>query len=115
MTRVVLDDGRAVGVENRHDGQMHVAKARREVVLCGGAINTPQLLMLSGIGDREQLAEHGIETVHHAPEVGQNLMDHLCVPVGFDVAEDTLFAAEKPLRTRQLPAAAARHADLQRG
>ena len=43
------------------DGRRHVVRARREVVLCGGAINTPQLLMLSGIGDREQLADHGID------------------------------------------------------
>jgi choline dehydrogenase len=96
VTRVVIENGRAVGVEYRHDGRTHVAKARREVVLCGGAINSPQLLMLSGIGDRERLADHGIEAVRHAPEVGQNLMDHLCVPVGFDTADDTLYAAEKP-------------------
>ncbi|MDP9166723.1 MAG: GMC family oxidoreductase N-terminal domain-containing protein [Actinomycetota bacterium] len=97
VTRVVIEDGRATGVEYRHDGRTHVARARREVVLCGGAINSPQLLMLSGIGDRERLADHGIDAVHHAPEVGQNLMDHLCVPVGFDVAGDSLYAAEKPL------------------
>ena len=66
-------------------------------MLCGGAVNSPQLLMLSGIGDREQLADHGIDVVHHAPEVGQNLMDHLVVPLGFDVPHDTLFAAEKPV------------------
>ncbi len=74
-----------------------VVRARREVVLCGGAVNSPQLLMLSGIGDREHLAAHGIDVVHDAPEVGQNLMDHLVVPMGFDVPHDTLFAAEKPL------------------
>ena len=71
-------------------------RARREVVLCGGAINSPQLLMLSGIGDRDQLADHGIDVVHHAPEVGENLLDHLVTPLGFEVAGDSLFAAEKP-------------------
>ena len=96
-TRVVIEDGRAVGVEFEQGGRRQVVKARREVVLCGGAINSPQLLMLSGIGDRERLADQGIDAVRHAPEVGQNLMDHLCVPVGFDAAQDTLFAAEKPL------------------
>ncbi|MBJ7338004.1 GMC family oxidoreductase N-terminal domain-containing protein [Mycolicibacterium sp.] len=96
VTRVVIEDGRAVGVEYRHEGRIVVARARREVVLCGGAINSPQLLMLSGIGDRERLADHGIDEVRHLPEVGQNLMDHLCVPVGFDADEDTLYAAEKP-------------------
>lgn len=52
--------------------------------------------MLSGIGDREQLAEHGIDTVYHAPEVGQNLLDHLVTVLGFEVDGDSLFAAEKP-------------------
>jgi len=66
------------------------------VVLCGGAVNSPQLLMLSGIGDRDHLAEHGIDTVCHSPEVGQNLLDHLVTPLGFDVGGDTLFAAQKP-------------------
>jgi choline dehydrogenase-like flavoprotein len=67
------------------------------VVLCSGAVNTPQLLMLSGIGDRERLAEHGVGVVHHAPEVGENLIDHLAAPLGFEVRHDSLFAAEKPL------------------
>jgi choline dehydrogenase-like flavoprotein len=74
-----------------------VATARREVVLCAGAINTPQLLMLSGIGDHDQLARHGIDTVVHSPGVGDNLLDHLVVPLGFDVAYDSLFGAQKPL------------------
>jgi choline dehydrogenase-like flavoprotein len=95
-TRVVIDGARAAGVEFDHGGQRRVVYARREVVLCGGAINTPQLLMLSGIGDREQLADHSIDMVHHAPEVGQNLIDHLATPLGFDVRQDTLYAAEKP-------------------
>jgi choline dehydrogenase len=93
--RVVIDGGRAVGVEIQRDGQRFVVYARREVVLCAGAINSPQLLMLSGIGNRDHLADHGIDTVHHAPEVGQNLLDHLVTILGFD-ADDTLFAAEKP-------------------
>ena len=65
--------------------------------MCGGAINSPQLLMLSGIGDRDQLAEHGIDVVREAPDVGANLVDHLAVPLGFDVPNDSLFGAEKPL------------------
>jgi choline dehydrogenase len=67
------------------------------VVLCGGAVNSPQLFMLSGIGDRDQLADHGIDAVHEAPDVGANLLDHLVVPLGFDVPNNTLFAAENPL------------------
>ncbi len=96
-TRVVFDGQRAVGVEFIQLGQRRVVRARREVVLSGGAVNSPQLLMLSGIGDREHLADHGIDVVTHAPDVGQNLMDHLVVPLGFDVPRDTLFTAEKPL------------------
>ena len=57
-------------------------RARREVVLCAGAVNSPQLLMLSGIGDRDHLAEHDIDPVHHSPEVGQNLLDHLVADAG---------------------------------
>jgi choline dehydrogenase len=95
-TRVVFEGTRAVGVEYQHDGQSCVANACREVMLCGGAVNSPQLLMLSGIGDREHLGDHGIETVHHSPEVGQNLLDHLVTPLGFDVGDDSLAAAEKP-------------------
>lgn len=96
--RVLFDGTRAVGVEFEHGGRRRVVRARREVVLCGGAINSPQLLMLSGIGDRQQLAGHGIDVVHHAPQVGKNLLDHLCAPLGFDARHDTLFAAEKPLQ-----------------
>ncbi|MGE2815876.1 GMC family oxidoreductase [Mycobacterium heidelbergense] len=99
-TRVLFDGPRAVGVEFRRGGRQHdqpcVAHARREVVLCGGAINSPQLLMLSGVGDRDQLADLGIDTVAHSPEVGQNLLDHLVTPLGFDVADDSLADAQKP-------------------
>lgn len=97
-TRVVFDGRRAVGVEIEQNGTRRVVKARREVVLCGGAINSPQLLMLSGIGDGERLAEHGISTLVHAPDVGANLLDHFIAALGFDVPNDSLFAAEKPLQ-----------------
>jgi choline dehydrogenase len=97
-TRVIFDGKRAVGVEFEQLGARRVVNARRDVVLCGGAINSPHLLMLSGIGDRDQLAEHGIDVVYHAPDVGTNLRDHLVVPLGFDVENDTLFAAEKPVQ-----------------
>jgi choline dehydrogenase-like flavoprotein len=97
-TRVLFDGKRAVGVEFDRNGTRQVARARREVVLCGGAVNSPALLMLSGIGDRRQLSEHGIDVVADVPEVGANLLDHLVVPLGFDVPNDSLFAAEKPLQ-----------------
>ncbi len=96
--RIVFDGTRAVGVEFDKDGARRVVRARREIVVCSGAVNSPQLLMLSGIGDRDQLTEHGVGVVHHSPEVGQNLMDHLVCPLGFDVKHGSLFAAEKPLQ-----------------
>lgn len=95
-TRVVFDGTRAVGIDFEHRGQRRSLRVRREVVLCGGTVNSPQLLMLSGIGGRDQLREHGIDVVCHAPEVGRNLTDHLCAPLGFEVDRDTLSGAETP-------------------
>jgi choline dehydrogenase len=94
--RVVFDGTRAVGVEFDRDGVRKIARARREVILCCGAVNSPQLLMLSGIGDAAKLAEHGIDVVCLAPEVGENLTDHLAALIGYDVPNDSLFAVEKP-------------------
>ncbi len=77
--RVVLDRGRATGIEYERRGEMIVARAEREVILSGGVINSPQLLMLSGIGDPDRLAEHGIAAAAPLTGVGQNLQDHLSV------------------------------------
>ncbi len=96
-TRVVFAGDRAIGVEFDGKGGRSVATARREVVLCAGAVNTPQLLMLSGIGDHDQLTSHGIVSTVHSPEVGANLLDHLVIPLGFDVPYDSLFGAQKPV------------------
>jgi len=98
VTQVILEGGRAVGVEFQKNGRRQFVRARREVVLCAGAVNSPQLLMLSGIGDREQLRSHGIRVVHHSPQVGENLQDHLGTVLGFHVQGDTLFAAGKPMQ-----------------
>ena len=76
VEKVVVDAKRAVGVEY-HNGSRRVRLgARREVLLCAGALQSPQLLMLSGIGPAGHLKEHDIEVVHDAPEVGHNLQDH---------------------------------------
>lgn len=96
-TRIIFDGTRAVGVEYEKDGDRLTVRAGKEVILCGGAVNSPQLLMLSGVGDKDELAQHGIPLVAHAPEVGGNLSDHLMVPMGYSVKSDSLFAAEKPL------------------
>jgi 4-pyridoxate dehydrogenase len=66
-------------VEYARGGETRIDRAEREVLLCGGVINSPQLLMLSGIGDPEQLAEHGVPVAAALPGVGKNLQDHLSV------------------------------------
>jgi choline dehydrogenase len=77
QTRRLLFDGtRCVGVEYSQDGEVHQLRARREVILSGGAIHSPQILMLSGIGEAAQLQSHGIEVVKDVPNVGRNLQDH---------------------------------------
>ena len=76
-TRLLLDGRRVRGLEYRQGGAVRTAEARREVVLCGGPVNAPQLLMLSGIGPAGHLREHGIEVAHDLPGVGENLQDHL--------------------------------------
>jgi choline dehydrogenase len=81
VARVVLENRRATGVEVLVDGGTRRLTARREVVLCGGAVLSPQLLMLSGIGPGEELQAHGIQVVHHLPGVGANYHDHLAVAV----------------------------------
>ena len=87
-TRVLVEQGRAVGVEYRQGGETRTIRARREVILCGGAIHSPHLLMLSGIGPAAHLSEHGITVVHDLPGVGRNLQDH---PIAV-----TVWAAAKP-------------------
>ena len=77
VTRVLFDGKRAIGVEYVQHGQTKTAHAIGEVILCGGAINTPQLLQLSGVGPRSILGPLGIELVQDAPMVGRNLSDHL--------------------------------------
>ena len=76
VMRVVIEDGRAVGVAYRDGSGEHVLRAAREVILCGGAINTPQVLMLSGIGPAAHLQAMGIAVERDHPHVGQHLQDH---------------------------------------
>ena len=78
LTRRVLFEGRiATGVEIERDSNRETITARSEVILCAGAIGSPQILMLSGIGNGEHLKSHGIEVLRDAPDVGRNLQDHL--------------------------------------
>ncbi|MDF0600577.1 choline dehydrogenase [Psychromarinibacter sp. C21-152] len=77
VTRVVIEEGRATGVEYKRGGATQVVRARREVILAASSINSPKLLMLSGIGPAAELARHGIPLAADRPGVGQNLQDHL--------------------------------------
>ena len=74
--KVLFAGTRATGVAFRQDGQDRIATARRETILCGGAIGSPQILMLSGVGPHAHSQEMGIPVVHHLPGVGQSLQDH---------------------------------------
>jgi choline dehydrogenase len=80
--KVVVESGRATGVEYEVEGQLRTARAR-ETILSGGTYNSPQLLMLSGIGPAEHLAEMGVPVVHDLPRVGRNLAEHPRVPLEF--------------------------------
>jgi 4-pyridoxate dehydrogenase len=73
---LIVSNGRASYVNYRHKGRKWTVRARREVILCGGVINTPKLLMLSGIGPKDHLSQHGIPLVVDLPGVGQNFQDH---------------------------------------
>ncbi|MCX7565084.1 GMC family oxidoreductase N-terminal domain-containing protein [Sulfitobacter sp. F26169L] len=82
-TRLALDGKRATGVHYRQGKEDKHVSAKREVILCGGAFNSPQLLQLSGIGRPEDITPHGIEMVHELAGVGQNLSDHLDFTLGY--------------------------------
>ncbi|MFI7166287.1 GMC family oxidoreductase [Rhodococcus erythropolis] len=90
VNRVLIENGRAVGVE-AHVGNSPVEiRATREVILTAGALNSPKLLMLSGIGSAQHLSDHGIDVVSDLPGVGQNLQEHPCFAVTVDVNVKTL-------------------------
>jgi choline dehydrogenase len=80
-TRIEVEGERAVGVTYRAHGREITVHATREVLLCGGAVNSPQLLMLSGIGPAAHLREHGIDVVSDSAGVGQRLQDHPAIPM----------------------------------
>ncbi len=84
VRRILFDRGRAVGLEIETGGARSTIAARREIILCAGATNSPQLLMLSGIGPQDHLREMGIDLVHHLPGVGAHLQDHPTVHVAME-------------------------------
>jgi choline dehydrogenase len=106
--RVVTERGRAVGVEAIVDGRRQLFRADREVLLAGGSVNTPQLLLLSGIGPAEELREHGIDVTVDSPNVGRNLQDHVTVGAMWNCPDPvSLFEADK--RPRNIAAYLLRH------
>jgi choline dehydrogenase/4-pyridoxate dehydrogenase len=82
-TRIAIENGRAVGIEYARNGALRTARAERDVILAGGVINSPQLLMLSGIGDPAELKRHQIAVKVALPGVGKNLQDHASVGVEY--------------------------------
>jgi choline dehydrogenase len=83
VRKINIVNQRATGVEYLHEGKTVTAEARNEVILSAGAFGTPQLLMLAGIGDQEELQRLDINVVHHLPGVGKNLQDHAAVPIQY--------------------------------
>lgn len=112
-TRLLFDGGRATGVEYRHRNRTVTAGAGREVILSAGAVNSPQLLMLSGIGPADELKAAGIEPLLDSPAVGRHLQDHLCM--------DYIYRSRRPTLNNELYPwwgklwAGARYVLLQRG
>jgi choline dehydrogenase len=92
-TRVLFEGTRAVGVEYLKDGQVHVARARNEVILSAGTYGSPQLLMLSGIGPAADLSKHGISVLVDLPGVGQNLIEHPFLPMTWRALPETFRCA----------------------
>lgn len=86
--KVETANGRATGVTYMQDGALHTVRAAREVIVCGGAIESPRILMLSGIGARAELEEIGVGVVHDLPGVGKNLHDHTLCPVIYEGARE---------------------------
>jgi choline dehydrogenase len=80
---VLIDNGRAVGIEYVRGGSIQRARAEREVILAGGAVNSPQLLLLSGIGPADEISRVGVRAIHDLSGVGRNLQDHPMVSVGY--------------------------------
>ncbi|XP_075431004.1 choline dehydrogenase, mitochondrial [Ascaphus truei] len=99
VTKILFEGTKAIGVEYIKNGQKKKAYASKEVILSGGAINSPQLLMLSGIGNADDLRKLGIPVISHLPGVGQNLQDHLEVYIQQQCTKPiTLYKEQKPIR-----------------
>lgn len=83
VTKLLFDGTCCTGVQYLHDNETKIVHVNHEVILCGGALNSPQLLMVSGIGPSDHLSEFDIDVIKDLPGVGQNLMDHMQVPIAY--------------------------------
>ena len=113
MLRVTLEARRATGVIVRRAGQTAHVNARREVMLSAGAVQSPRLLLLSGIGPPDALRRLGLDCIVVAPEVGQGLQDHVCYPLTLRCKPE--FSVNRQLRPPRLLAEVARFALFRRG
>lgn len=102
VDRVIFDERRAIAVDVVVKGQRQTLKAKKEIILSAGALNSPQILLRSGVGPRAELLPHGIDIVHELPGVGENLQDHIGVVSQFACTQPiTLHRSAGPLRTLQ--------------
>lgn len=85
-TRIVVDRGRAIGLEYERNGQLYRIHAERELILAAGTFNSPQLLLLSGIGPADEIRAHGIDPIHDLPGVGRNLQEHASIGMIYEAA-----------------------------
>ena len=92
----MVEQGRVVGVRYQRDGQVEEVRAEREVILSAGAIGSPQILQLSGIGAADRIRSLGIDVVHDLPGVGENLHDHLYCPLRYEATRDTGHTSTAP-------------------
>lgn len=113
--RIVLDGKRAAGVEIVQRGVRRTLRARREVLVAAGALQSPQLLMLSGVGDAAELHAAGIAPAHLLPGVGRNLHDHPDFVFGYEVRDAALFGLSPRFLSTTLPAQLRRYARERRG
>jgi choline dehydrogenase len=111
-TRILFDGTRATGVEVSHRGRTHTVHAN-EVLLCGGAINSPQLLQLSGVGNSAELERLGVQMVHHLPGMGEHLQDHLEVYVQYACTQPV--SQQPALKWRNRPIVGAKWLFLRSG
>jgi choline dehydrogenase-like flavoprotein len=97
-TRVLVESGRAVGLQFRTKDSLETVRANREVILSGGAVNSPKLLLLSGIGPADELREVGIDVIHDLPGVGKNFQDHMDAYITAETTPVSFNEEDRPLR-----------------